>query len=431
SPTGGIYRPRQPRKSPLYQCIRRHVDELRAAGSIHRAVEENTLERFLDCGDLHKGFARVYCRQCRHDYLLAFSCKTRGLCPSCHQKRMFAHGEWVEAYVLAPVPHRQYVFTLPKLLRPHFHYRPHLGELCRLVALLLKSAFKAAEPCGEPAFILYVQTYGDLVTWNPHIHALVADGVFLPNGTFRVLPPIPEALLNARLREAVLSFLTEEGSLDPLLAERMRRWQHSGFSVHNQVKVQARDTDARQRLARYMNRAPFSLDKMTYDANSATVIYRSKLHATLKRNFQLMPGAQWLKLLLQHIPDRYEHLVRYYGYYSNRSRGQRAKQSQPPGSPESESSQTIDEPAHRKAAKAAWAKLIKKIYEVDPMVCPRCGGEMRIIALIEQPCVIQRILKHLGAQAPRPSGPDPPSGPVAWPSGVTLPLTYHPVPDIA
>ena len=41
---------------------------------------------------------------------------------------------------------------------------------------------------GQPAFILYVQTFGDLVTFNPHIHALVADGVFLPSGTFRVLP---------------------------------------------------------------------------------------------------------------------------------------------------------------------------------------------------------------------------------------------------
>ncbi len=56
---------------------------------------------------------------------------------------------------------------------------------------------------------------------------------------------------------------------------------------------------------------------------------------------------------------------------------------------------------------------------------------MRIIALVEQPCVIERILKHVGAWEPRPSGPDPPSGPAAWPSDVTLPLTYHPVPDIA
>ena len=55
--------------------------------------------------------------------------------------------------------------------------------------------------------------------------------------------------------------------------------------------------------------------------DSGTVIYRSKMHATLKRNFQVMPGAQWLQLLIQHIPDKNEHLVRYYGAYSNRYRG--------------------------------------------------------------------------------------------------------------
>ncbi len=53
------------------------------------------------------------------------------------------------------------------------------------------------------------------------------------------------------------------------------------------------------------------------------VIYHSKPHATMKRNYQLMPAIKWLRLLMNHIPDRYEHLVRYYGYYSNRSRGAR------------------------------------------------------------------------------------------------------------
>jgi hypothetical protein len=49
------------------------------------------------------------------------------------------------------------------------------------------------------------------------------------------------------------------------------------------------------------------------------------MHAGLKRNFQMMPGAQWLELLCKHIPDRHEHLVRYVGWYSNRARGERAK----------------------------------------------------------------------------------------------------------
>jgi len=176
--------------------------------------------------------ARVYCDHCGHDYLLAFSCKARYFCPSCHQKRMLAYGEWVEDNVLAPVPHRQYVFALPKLLRPWFrHDRARLGKLCQLIAKLLHQGFRSMAPQGRPAFILYVQTFGDLVTFNPHIHALVADGVFYPSGTFRVLPPIAEPALVEALRHRVLDFLCEQAGLDPQLAERMRRWQHSGFSA--------------------------------------------------------------------------------------------------------------------------------------------------------------------------------------------------------
>jgi len=154
-PAGGIYRPRNPRTSPLYQCVRQYGEELDAAGLINRPVESEVLERFLACDDLHHGFARIYCDQCGHDYLLAYSCKTRYFCPICHQKRMLAYGEWLEENLLAPVPHRQYVFTLPKLIRPFYRYRRrYLGQLCRLVAFLLKTGFKIMTPHGQPAFIL-------------------------------------------------------------------------------------------------------------------------------------------------------------------------------------------------------------------------------------------------------------------------------------
>lgn len=49
---GGLYRPRNPRASPLYQCVTRHRDELVTAGLITRPVKTEVLERFLDCGDL-------------------------------------------------------------------------------------------------------------------------------------------------------------------------------------------------------------------------------------------------------------------------------------------------------------------------------------------------------------------------------------------
>jgi hypothetical protein len=44
-------------------------------------------------------------------------------------------------------------------------------------------------------------------------------------------------------------------------------------------------------------------------------------------------------------------------------------------------------------AKAVWARLIRKVYEADPLECPKCKGFMRIIALIDDPRVIQRILE--------------------------------------
>ena len=173
-------------------------------------------------------------------------------------------------------------------------------------------------------------------------------------------------------------------------------------------------------LAAYMLRAPFSLEKTTYDPKSGTILYRSKLHATLKRNFQVMPGVEWLALLCRHIPDRHEHLVRYYGRYSSRTRGAAREH------PEIVERDVESESPARQAAKAAWAKLIRKVYEVDPLLCPKCGAPMRVIALIQDPTVIERILSWLGLWEPLGvSAPPPPA------ERASLPLTYHPVPDIA
>jgi hypothetical protein len=93
---GGVYHSRNPRASPLWRCAQCHGKELREAGRFQRAVEERTLEHFIACGDPHHSFARIYCDACGHDILLAFSCKTRYFCPSCHQTRVLLYGEWVE-----------------------------------------------------------------------------------------------------------------------------------------------------------------------------------------------------------------------------------------------------------------------------------------------------------------------------------------------
>jgi len=103
----------------------------------------------------------------------------------------------------------------------------------------------------------------------------------------------------------------------------------------------------------------------------------------------------------QHIPDRGQHLIRYCGRYSNKTRGCQAKTD--PAEGITSSSAPIAPPT---PAKLRWAALIRKIYEVDPLLCPKCGAEMKIVAFIDDPPVIRKILGHLGISSS--SGLDPP-----------------------
>jgi len=84
-------------------------------------------------------------------------------------------------------------------------------------------------------------------------------------------------------------------------------------------------------------------------------------------------------------------LVRYHGCYSSVQRGRRHGQEMPPLVPFPLS----DDTAPAKVARSSWARFIKNIFTADPLLCPDCGGAMRIIAFIEDPRDVRAILVHL------------------------------------
>ena len=152
-----IYQPRRPQESALYQLIQSqfgvladaHEDQFQPRYGLLRREAGRAVERFLDCGVLDSGFARVRCERCRLEFLVAFSCKVRILCPSCHAKRLEIWSDWLRHELLYAVPHRQYVFTVPKRLRPYFlHERKLLGELCRVAYRTLREFLRTT--LGEP-----------------------------------------------------------------------------------------------------------------------------------------------------------------------------------------------------------------------------------------------------------------------------------------
>ena len=113
---------------------------------------------------------------------------------------------------------------------------------------------------------LCIQTHGSLLNWQPHIHALVTDGGFRPDGSFVRLPAHTTHALTEAFRRHVLHLFVERELLEPEVAESMLAWPHAGFSVHDGVWLDQDDAAAHERLARYCARCPVSLERLEYDA---------------------------------------------------------------------------------------------------------------------------------------------------------------------
>ena len=208
---------------------------------------------------------------------MAFSCRQRGACPSCSQKRALLLGHRLREEVLAPVPHRQWVLTIPKRLRLFFRYdRKLLGKLCRAAWETIREVY-AKEVDGDvgiPAMIATVQTYGDLINFHPHIHGLAPEGVLTESGYFVHIPYVCRLRAVEIWQEKVFELLINEGRIDLEVVAMIRSWRHTGFSVDNSVRIEAGDEAGMQRLIEYISRCPFSLTRMVNLADNGMILYR-------------------------------------------------------------------------------------------------------------------------------------------------------------
>ena len=199
----------------------------------------------------------------------------------------------------------------------------------------------------------------------------------------------------------LLSTLEHNDVIAPEVIENMRTWQHSGFHVYAGEPIEPEDEEKRLFLARYLLKCPISLKRMELLDCLTIRYYREADDSSEFRDFSPL---EFLAEAQQHVPDIWEQLIRYYGVMSPRSRGKEKQEKEkllllqaPEGMPESE------EP--RKPVSRQWAIWIKKIYEFDPMICPKCGGEMKVKSFIFNMKEISRFTAHLGFPAWRAPPP--------------------------
>jgi len=262
----------------------------------------------------------------------------------------------------------------------------------------------------------------------------------------------------ASLRRRILRAFVGRGLLEGFEAQEMLAYRHSGFSVDTSVYIAAQDRAGLERLLRYCARPPFALDRLR-KAGSELVYRCAKQHSEPgsarcdQRNAKRGVRADDITLTPLELIDRFAKLVppprahrhRYFGVLAPNSphraavvalaAGQTAgagtdmAQTEPGGVPAS-MDVTVDamgvatvgvpgqsEPAQpmrpKRPAHYLWAVLIARIYEAFPLVCPICGGQMRIIAFITYSADIRQILEHIGVDS-EPPRITPARGPPLW-----------------
>jgi hypothetical protein len=299
------------------------------------------------------------------------------------------------------VPHRHFVFSIPKIIRIYFLFdRVLLKDLAKIAWEVLSCYYKTAvnKNGALPAAICSIQTFGDMLGFNPHLHILCADGGFGDNGIFYAAASgLDAASLEPLFAHKILSMLKRRGLITDRVIELISNWSHSGFNVYSSVRIYPGDTQSMENISRYIIRASFSQERLCYVADKSKVIYKSKTGNDSKE----FDAVDFIASICSHIPEKSEQMVRYLGFYSNVCRGKRKKQGI------EQSDYAIENEEYNKSCSKSWARLIKKIYEVDPLTCPKCKGQMRIIAFIEDYKVIRKILDWLGIDETRRDRPPP------------------------
>jgi hypothetical protein len=185
------------------------------------------------------------------------------------------------------------------------------------------------------------------------------------------------------------------------------------------VPIEGEDRAGIERLVRYCARPPFALERLhaldsapALASPESRLLYRFPKPDVHGRTELLLTPLELLEALAKFVPPPRVHRHRYHGVLAPNARLRPSVAAF--GRPEREPEEPIPEaaatsvgqpadsaPAPAFPGRVRWAVLLARIYDVLPLLCPACGGEMKILAFLTDPPVVSAILLHLDPGPPR------------------------------
>ncbi len=337
----------------LHRAVREGWPQLAEAVRLPPRVHEE-VRRYLACGDVRRGFTVVRCDDCAESSLVAFSCKTRGWCPSCGARRAHETALHLDE-VLPCVGLRQWTLSVPFALRFLLVKEPKL--LRRLERRLVEAVFRwqrrRAKELGATGrrvggAVFFTQLFGSALQLQPHLHGLVAEGVW-NDGVFMELPPPSPEEVEGVLERALAQLLPDfeargaawpEDEYEALQAKsaqlrlpldddaaparRGRLAVKMGFSLHADTAVTANDRGGLVRLARYGARGPIAESGLSR-REDGRYAYETKRGVTL-----VLTASQLVKRLIALIVPKRLHLTNFHGVLAPAAATRRAQHRRSP-----------------------------------------------------------------------------------------------------
>jgi hypothetical protein len=453
------YSRRRPEQGLLYKTVNKHVNtvlqNMEMRGRYLPVHVKNEFEAYLGCGILSKGFLRLVCSDCKKEKLVAFSCKKRGICPSCGGRRMCDTAAHLVDNVIPEVPVRQWVITFPYNLRYLFAYnKKALSKALEISVRVINGFYKKRGKIQEvenpkAGSVTLIQRFGGSLNLNIHFHILYPDGVFDELGEFHMIDlpsdkDIDDAVEKIKIR--VMRSLTKMGLIDdyqisesdeqivefPGMAESIsssiqRRnnkgnkileigkhfntsWHpregslcsyKDGFSLHAKVLIAAKDRKGLEHLCRYVARPAISNDRLSLD-EKGNIIYKLKRPYDNGTTHLKFTPEEFIEKLIALVPPPRSNLTRYHGVLGPHSKLRKKVIIQPKKKKDGKKKK-------KSRSRMSWAKLLKRVFKFEIEQCS-CGGKFKIIASILEVSVAVKIMESLDIEVYIPE-PIPARGP--------------------